>query len=801
MYIRKILLMSFLCLSSVVYASSSSPGLQPLGADEHPDFPLNGYVAGQLGRVPSSFASSYLLVAYRYLNHNAFTKTQQQTALAAWEKYFNDVFSMEELDYAGPINAIDGQLNKHLAQQNHTAALAQWVKTIQARAADYFNWRSARLAALGLPTEVPMPGADDNDSQAAVDVFYQELANKEDNIGQIYPATGFNYLKLATERLLAVKKALEQANKSQLTQPVDAVLKTWISAQQQIFKKSAEGGEQARNLLAQLPTNLPPLVAADKDYSIAASSFYSQDSQLVEMSAGLFSKLAHQSDYPWHVWAEYLKNRALFVAANLSEQSANNCDARCQNLKQQALQGMQNLAKSADNPEVKAAAVDYERIIHMLNREPNTLSALIQRLDADFRTQDFYDFIVLPQDALDKNQAFIQWLNYVKNNDTDSFAAAYQHWQQKPKEFAWLWLAVNKLSAASASQQKELEQAVLAIPENDYAYIPVRAALIEQSNNLANPVSAPKQRELIDSVLKQITPGTQFSTSRFLLDQRAAYAASLDDLMQHAFFFPDNNASIMHPADVKGWSLNYMVPAAVEVINQLPMSVLLKLADMRALPDNYRPALYANLWVRAVLLNDTAMIAKTASKAAQFNPVLKDTIAKMAAATNNDARETAFLSALLTYPSLSPMFPLNLYQTWNAFDDGSMANNNAVVLKPEQFDSEYNNFLWQKCTPKTCKNSPADFLTNKEKSDYQAQYAKLINLDSGSTYIANRLVVLARKHPRDETYARLLALAIKATRYTNGDSKRAFIILKKLYPNTQASEETEYYFKSSPPLD
>ncbi len=54
----------------------------------HPDS-LNGFAAGRLGILQSSYSISYLVVAYRYLSGRPFDPDGQKRLLALWDKYLN----------------------------------------------------------------------------------------------------------------------------------------------------------------------------------------------------------------------------------------------------------------------------------------------------------------------------------------------------------------------------------------------------------------------------------------------------------------------------------------------------------------------------------------------------------------------------------------------------------------------------------------------------------------------------------------------------------------------------------------
>ena len=50
----------------------------------HPEYPLEKYAGGEIGVVRPSYARSYLYVAYRYLNGNSFTPTEQNALVELW---------------------------------------------------------------------------------------------------------------------------------------------------------------------------------------------------------------------------------------------------------------------------------------------------------------------------------------------------------------------------------------------------------------------------------------------------------------------------------------------------------------------------------------------------------------------------------------------------------------------------------------------------------------------------------------------------------------------------------------------
>src|SRR5215467_777218 len=56
---------------------------------DHPDYPLTHFAQGQLGVIQPTYARSYLVVAYRYLNGAPLAKAEQDAAVALWNERLN----------------------------------------------------------------------------------------------------------------------------------------------------------------------------------------------------------------------------------------------------------------------------------------------------------------------------------------------------------------------------------------------------------------------------------------------------------------------------------------------------------------------------------------------------------------------------------------------------------------------------------------------------------------------------------------------------------------------------------------
>lgn len=823
------LIISFNCFSCA--DNSSEPAF---GATEYPDIPFNNFAAGNLGIITPHLATSYLTVAYRYFNHLPLKTTEQTDVLDAWHDYFlaQSAYRQPVYSLADTIDTFCSYNNRYDREPVKSSDLTQFITTTINKNKAYFNWREYRLSVLGLPTKLPIPTPSSDGQYWTYDIlsFYETLALEEDNINEISAGPGFNYLVLATERLHAIKKALDKqnsstnnsANESEKTVTASPSftekekLSFWISAQQQIFMRTMDSSKKAREFLAKLPENIPQLVKDDIQYSIAASYLYDGTSEGAKTAAQQFAILADSTTYPWHDWAKYLQYRALNIAVNIMAQS-NDADTlctentSCRNLSDQAYEGMLDLSKHAMNQKIKEAATDYVNVILMRTkwRAQKAYDTLLQNSMTHIDKKSFNNLIILSNNVTAGGINEIgSWLNDVMNvriseNDKSRidlsstvFNDAYTHWQNNPKNIAWLWLAVYTIKYGDTNQKSALTKAVLNISRSDPAFVPLRVALIAHFADINDPNMETNQKSLIiDDTLSALSVGGDFGSTIFLLNARVNLASSLTEFIEHAFFYPKSNLLACVPTKIPDtaqthFSPNYIIANAATIINTLPPSVLIKIASMTNFPDNYRPVVYANLWVRSIIFNDKELEKAVSKDAMKYNPILTDTISKMAKNNNPDERQTLFLRALLHYPNLTPMINLKLYETWPG-DDSEKTN--SIVLHQESLDTFYNHWLWSPCDV-NCKTPTPAFLTPVQLTEYQTQLKLLKNLVGASSYISDSLVALAYRHPHDLRYAELLALFIKYTKYTSGGSKKAFLALKKLYPKAHWAKSTKYYY-------
>ncbi len=181
----------------------------------HPDLPRTEFIDGRLGVLQPTFARSYLVLAYRYLNGIGMNPREREQA----RDYYKD---------------------RATGSWDHTGT--DWPK----------QWHAAR-------SRIKSPAA----PQTAL-ITGGQLAYD--------PETHSFALNCAEDAFRVAIHTLDaRRNRFGVNSPA---FRSWIGAQDLVFRNcEGEKGE----LPQEAATDLPPLIRADREYQIAAAHFYAGD--------------------------------------------------------------------------------------------------------------------------------------------------------------------------------------------------------------------------------------------------------------------------------------------------------------------------------------------------------------------------------------------------------------------------------------------------------------------------------------------------------------------------------------------
>jgi hypothetical protein len=719
----------------------------------HPAYPLENYARGELGIVQPSYARSYLYAAYRYLNNQPFTSTEQQGLTQLWK---------ERLGQADTWESGEG-----------------WIK----------SWLEARQRLPGLP-EPPK-----------IDVFrHREKPNEYD--------TFLNCPKDAFETAVATLNARLGSHGTDTSS-----VRTWVEAQDQVFSNCGEG----QNIPQVLSTNADQVARADRNYQIAAANFYAtkfDDAQqgFEAIAADSSSPWRTLASYllartfvrKASLGAEQDKTPLLSKAEDQLHKIAADKNLAVVHapanrlldlvrLRLHPVERMHELArKLVDknvNDHLKQDLWDYITLLDgVLETEGQKLSAAQKQ---DLETDDLTD-----------------WLSTLQGNSPEDFNRALSRWQRDHSN-AWLICVLSKVNGKDPkatdfiSEALKIKGGASAFPSARYHAIRL---MIESGKIL-------EARTLLDQTLKNNRAQFDSSSLNLLLNERMMLAPNLADFLSHLALIPaalswndDGREIPTEPSDVSdetkaliGKPL-YDFDAARVLNEQIPLSVLKEAVKDPSLPNHLRQDLTQAAWIRAVLLADY----KTAD---ELVPILSTLIPSLSGSlsdfriTQGDDKNFSGLYAWLKLPGIEPVVDAGIGRDTPLNQQDSYRDNwwcGATFETPSEPVAEDKDEIAS--FTKSSISSPL-FLSEAQRQAGAKEWDRLKSLGAMPNYLSKQVIQWATKNPTDKRVPEALHLAVNATRHGCTDketgrwSKAAFDLLHRKYLNTTWAKKTKYWFK------
>lgn len=751
-----------------------------LNGQHSPDFPLNKYVAGQLGVINNQYRISYLIIAYRYLSNTPLSSKEQQALLKSYALFFSRLTEREFRVDANKTNE-------------------QWITES--------DWRNT------------------DDAERYGDSWWHSIKSlpineKISSLLNTYPKKikAFTKYRLATERFKGITERLTAAQLSD--EQKNAVLEQWLLLQDQVFTKNFDP-DKARQAFTGLPADITTLLKLDMDYMEAASYFTLNNEQSQLRAQELFTELAQNQAYPWYEWAQYMSARIMNRMARPESDDYRRLVPSNNNLLEQAFSIMQSLAIHANDPDVKRAAQDYKGIIQSRFDRKGAIRNVVNTMSTTITSNNFYkllyyidsdggDFMysyhdgstVVWDELTEEQSEMLFWIfNYASKDTQKIFPIAYEKWQKAPNNAAWLLVALNNIKEANPEQQKLLLEAAHKIKPNHPGFFTFRSLLIQ------NLPSKRERHQLIDQTLKQIKPGEDFSTRIHFYQKGIPLATTLENLLSYGFYVPPPAMLAFYPP-IFDTNYPYYSPIELsEALNYLPLSVLLKVIQSKQLPTLPKRELYASVWARAMILGRYQIADRIAKKTAELNPELKKYISQSLKTKNSEQRLKILIRVFLYFPELSPIIHLN--NTWLPQWDNTFIYNG---IKPRRIRDSHSNSYWcdgGRINKPTYSFEPLstfrrgswnDLLTPTQKQQLDEEHAQLDALPNAAVWLLDKTNQMAEKYPQEEENAELLALAINLTRVmdcyssNSAEARRAFYRLHKFYGYTAAASRAQYHY-------
>jgi hypothetical protein len=553
-----------------------------------------------------------------------------------------------------------------------------------------------------------------------------------------------------------------------------AAVQSWVKAQDTVFSNCAGGA----NMPDAPEPDLPPLLAADRRYQIAAAQFYAGNFSDARKA---FLAIAQERDSPWRNIAPYIAARALIREATLVPgEGTFNAE-----MLKTAEQELREITRTNADAAVRRWAEDLAGFAATRLRPGERLAELAAMLanpaqDADFGSNLYdFDFIWVHSGEVEARAGrneMLDWLLAMRGKLSRD--VVLKRWADR-RTAPWLIAALENTGTSDTDAADLLKAAAAARAGSpEYATTAFhRLRLLEEKQ------TADERRVLLDKVIANLQRSSHPAALNPFLEERFALSRSLDELFRYA---PRTPASPERPDRLFDRD-------ATDALNfYLPLSMWLTAAESPHLDGGLRNRILLSAWVRAELLGDFSAAADLAPKIAKQLPATAALIGRYRRASSSNEKRFAAVYFMLKSPGVRPHLRIGLPREND-------------LMKLSQFRDNW----WCGSTdhhipgwslPENKPVPATSFLSPEDREASVREIKQLDEIGAAGNYFSTVAVEWARKNPGDPRSAEALYLAVRATRYgcrdagTGAASKLAFTTLKNLYPDSEWAKRTPHWY-------
>jgi hypothetical protein len=571
----------------------------------------------------------------------------------------------------------------------------------------------------------------------------------------------------------AFSRAVQTLNARVAAWGVDSSLtKEWLRGEDMVFRDCSQGEE----IPPALPSDANALLAADRQYQIAAAQFYSEK---YDEAADSFGIIARNANSPWQDLGELMVARTLIREATVGKDPDKLADA------QAALERILANPKLRKWSNTATGLRDYVTAIRDPDKAIQQLSNKLIRPESgpDF-ADALYNFTFLwdrRENTPPAGTALIDWIATFKAH---AWKRALDQWRAKRDE-AWLIAALSSVPHDDPAVPELLDAAHRVSSKSpawaSVSYYGISLQLARGENEAA--------LKWLDESLAAKAP---HDVNNEFLAQRLSLASNWEEFMRYGARVP-----VAEGGDFTDLPLDGANPAAVFDIDftapfneDVPLKLWINAASNPLLPGSLQAEIAQAGWTRAVLLDQIPEARSLAARWAKLRPPIG--IELHAWLNDKDAASARFEAVwlLLHKPGLQP----ELRDNWGRAtpigkiddlrDNWWRLGGSAPRLR----------------VPLGLKTGPRNFLSESDRTAGQTEWGRLLeSAPMGAAFLCQQVVTWALAHPDDPRVPEALHLAVRTTRYTNDQNgssfpKRAFELLHRRYPQSKWTILTPYWY-------
>jgi hypothetical protein len=729
----------------------------------HPDLPRTEFIDGRLGVLQPTFARSYLVIAYRYLNGIGMNAKEREQV----RDYYKD---------------------RGTGSWDHMGAdwPAQW-------------WVArSRIKSPPAPTTPLITGG-----QLAYDAETHSFA-----------------LNCAEDAFrVAIHTLEERCGRFGVASPA---FRSWLGAQDTVFA-NCKGGRA--EIPPAASADLPPLIRADREYQIAAAHFYARNYPAALdrfRRIGLDASSPWSAISRYLVMRTLLRmtddpKTAQQAGAQLQAEA----QATLSDAKLAPIHGMTwNLVERNG---IRQRDQNYFRELARLLSAKGQDDGLREEL---WNYADLYDRVIGEADPNDRYPSskavsadvsrfrdadLSDWIFSFQSRDSAVFSHCLDRWRQT-RSPAWLLAALSHAGAAEADNDG-LARAAAAIHEESPAYLTARFHLLRMDLELGE---RPAARDGLDALLSSAALRNLPSSVNLFRGLRMLAAPNLDDFIRFAARGPVMVTLQTNSGEAPGYygeegarrqqAGDLFDADATRVLNRETPFRLLKESALNApLPPKLRPEALTIAFTRGLMLGQD--LSEMARRLGETEPELSAFTGAYLKETTDDGRRFAAAFLLLHRPEARPYFASGIGRQ---LQPGKLDEYRDNWWCPMDIEIELDaraNFGWYGTpTPNLLQKSAAtvtpEFLAGNTSVESKREMDTLETLGAATDFLGGIVLPFAQSHPDDSRVPEALYWVVRAGHYGCADvntwktTRAAFRVLHLRYPKTSWAIRTPTWFKN-----
>ncbi len=731
----------------------------------HPDLPRGRFIDGRLGVLQPTFARSYLVIAYRYLNGIGMNPGEREQA----RDYYNDRDDLGSWGHVGP----------------------DWPA----------QWRAVR-------SEIQSPPAPPTPLITNGQLYY------DPDTHSFYPNCAEDAFRIAIHTLQARRVRFGSTSRA---------FRSWIQAQDKVFQNCG-GGPEA--IPSKASADLPAVIRADRDYQIAAAHFYAGD---YEDALDLFRRVSQDAVSPWSPISRYLVVRALLrmtgdevTGQTADPQLKREAQSILADSKLASIHGMTwNLVERAG---IRQRDQTYFQELGRLLSSTGQDDGFREEL---WNYTDMYDGVIGKADpnasfapskpvagdpARFRDVDLSDWIFCFQSRDSSVFSHSLERWKQT-RSAAWLLAALAHAGAATAGKEGLL-RAAANVSESSPAFLTARFHLFRIYEQIGDKAAA---RDGLTQLLASSTLKDLPSSVNLFRGLRMLTAPTFEDFVQFAARKPVMVTTYLNmgeepffywgsDARFKNTEERFDRDGARLLNRHTPFRLLKQAALGDSMPAELRSEALLTAFTRGLMLGEE--LSDIARKLATTQPDLASLTDGYPLETTDEGRRFAAAFLLLRRPEARPYFASGISRQTPPGKLDNYHDNWWCPMDIElALDSRANVTNSYDPTPNILQDSTnhitPEFLSGDIAAEAKREFAKLGNMSAATDFLAGIVFHYAKAHPDDTRIPEALHNLVRSGHYGCADvntwktTREAFRMLHLRYPANEWTKRTPTWFKNN----